>query len=534
MGGVVPLGVAAFGLSHTIGAGDRQRQRIVDALQATGMVRMMMETDAAHEGQAGTLPGRVGERRQPFDGIVQRRPGPELFDRLGAIEQQVEGRIGLSARQLDGRGLAGRHRASRGCARAARPGVRPPPDAALPPLRRPRTARWCASRAALAPCCARCAATRACSTRAIGCGQQAMRGLADQVVHEAACIEQALTLERMPRIGQLEHIAPAHRRGQLGVEVVAGNGGDAHHQQAIGRQRDQPLFEQLGHPRRGFELVGAQVAVLLERVADGFEQVQRIAADAPHQRRRDGRRIDQRQRQRFDEGLHRAGTERLQRYARSVAAPGQAGDARRRDVAVDPRGEAEAQAGQRGPGQQLLPGVDAGVVGKLQVVEHEGDQPLPARRSQQVDQDRRHRLHRRRLPLAGARHLRDEACVGRHGAELGPALAQAMHEAVERGQRHLVVTRPGAQHQHAGLRFGHGIEQPALAHSRLTGDDEEPLRRPGVGQLGQFGGAADELRRAQRRSRQGLAGQPGVRKRLLDGLQQRHRLAGRAAFRPRP
>ena len=101
----------------------------------------------------------------------------------------------------------------------------------------------------------------------------------------------------MPRIGQLEHVAPAHRRGQLGAKVGACHGGDAHHQQAIGRQRDQPLLEQVGHPGRGFELVGPQMAVFFERMADGFQQVQWVAADAPHERRRHGRRVDQRQRQ---------------------------------------------------------------------------------------------------------------------------------------------------------------------------------------------------------------------------------------------
>ena len=102
-----------------------------------------------------------------------------------------------------------------------------------------------------------------------------------------------------------------------------------------------------------------------------------------------------------------------------------------------------------------------------------------------------------------------------------------MHQAVERDQRRLVVTRAGAQHQHARLRFCHGIDQPALARSGLTGDDKQPSGGPGLGQLGQFGGTADELRRAQCGRRQGLALHPGVRKCPLDGLQQRHRVAGR-------
>jgi hypothetical protein len=152
---------------------------------------------------------------------------------------------------------------------------------------------------------------------------------------------------------------------------------------------------------------------------------------------------------------------------------------------------------------------------------------LGAGRSQQVDQHRRHRLHGRRLPFARARHLRDEAGIGRHRAEHRPVFAQAMHQAVEGGQRHLVVARPRPHDQHAGLGFGHRIEQPALARARLAGHDEQPLGGPGAGELGQLGGTADQLRWAQRRRGQGLAGQPGVCMRLLDGLQQRHRLGRR-------
>ena len=127
--------------------------------------------------------------------------------------------------------------------------------------------------------------------------QQALRGLADQVVHEAARIEQALAFEGVPGVGELEHIAPAHRGGQFGVEVGAGDSRDANHQQAIGRQGDEPLFEQLGDARRRLQPVGAQVAVLFERVANRLQQVQRVAADAPHQRQGDGGRIDRRQRE---------------------------------------------------------------------------------------------------------------------------------------------------------------------------------------------------------------------------------------------
>ena len=238
----------------------------------------------------------MGERREAFDGGVELGPGTELFHRLGGIEQQVEGGVGPAARQLDGggaqiaverlaaapelRGLAcggGQVRHRSGVVAGAQQVVRKPrrARAARPEMRRDTRVQHARDRLR----------------------QQTVRGLADQVVHEAACIEQTLAFERVPGIGELEHIAPAHCGGQLGGEVGAGHCRDAHQQQPIGRQCDEPLFEQLGDARRRRQLVGAQVAVFFERVANRFQQVQRVAADAPYQRRSDRRRIDRRQRE---------------------------------------------------------------------------------------------------------------------------------------------------------------------------------------------------------------------------------------------
>ena len=160
----------------------------------------------------------------------------------------------------------------------------------------------------------------------------------------------------------------------------------------------------------------------------------------------------------------------------------------------------------------------------MQVVEQQAGQPLPDCGAQQLDQHRRHRLHRRHLAFDRAGHLGEKARIGRHGAEHRPALAEAVHQAGQCGQWHLVVARACPQHQHAGPRLGQRVEQAALAGAGLPADDEQVMRSPGVSQGQQFGAAADELRWPQRRGRQGLARHPGVGQRLLDGVQQGQRV----------
>ena len=178
----------------------------------------------------------------------------------------------------------------------------------------------------------------------------------------------------------------------------------------------------------------------------------------------------QRQCQRFDEGQH--GRRRSSGCSATAAASLRAHKAAMRAVATSPSGrEAKPKRSPASarPLEQLLPGVDARVVGELQIVEHERAQArarvprAAARRS-----DRRHRLHRRRLALARARTVwAMKRRVGRHRAERR-ASARAGDAPGGRAWPAAPCRRPAgrAATSTPALRLGQGIEQPALARTR--------------------------------------------------------------------
>jgi hypothetical protein len=73
VGGIDPLGVAAFALDHSIFAGDRECQRGIDELEEAVAVAALMPPDEAEEGDAGALRGGVRQRRDALDDVVEGR-----------------------------------------------------------------------------------------------------------------------------------------------------------------------------------------------------------------------------------------------------------------------------------------------------------------------------------------------------------------------------------------------------------------------------------------------------------------------------
>ena len=274
------LVVDALRLDHPIAARQGQQQRIGHAAVGAGMVAVQVRAVGLEQDQPGALRRSPRERNQALDDRIEIGHRAEPAHRFDALKQQRERCIRLAPAELDvGRldeGLA-RFTAPAGAPRQARRGQqlrqgRERVAGLQPVVRQP--GRWRAARR-----------NEVGHTRVDHAPdrlrQQAHRGFEHQVVGKAVFVEDGLTFEQGPGIGQFEHIAPAHGLRQFGAEVTAGDGGDAHQQQALGGQRGEPVFEQVEHLRRGVQAVGAQPAVVLERAPDRLQQVQRVAADAP-------------------------------------------------------------------------------------------------------------------------------------------------------------------------------------------------------------------------------------------------------------
>ena len=353
--------------------------------------------------------------------------------------------------------------------------------------------------------------------------QQARRGLEHQIVREAARVEDALAFECGPGVGEFEQVAPAHCLRQLGAEVAASDRRDAHQQQALGAERGEPLFEQVEHMGRRVESMGQQAAMFFECMANGFEQVQRVAADTLSQGGGNGRGIGSGERERFDQRLCLFRCERRNGDRDDVGALLQPLDAFDRDRARAARCEAETQRAERRPGQPFDPGVDTRIVGELQVVEHDAGQSRGVRGAQQFGCQRQRRTDRARRIGVRSACEHQQLSVHRARERCAPAFGQRLHEPHDGRERHRGVARPGPQHQHLGARLERGVEQAALAEPGFAGHEEQLAGGPGVGDRGRFGLAPDHSRRPQHRGRQRLAGGPGRCLRLLDGVQQRQR-----------
>ena len=103
VGVVHALAETTLGLDDGVAAADCHDKRIVDALAAGGVVAALVEADDAQESDASPLRRRVRQRVEPVDRLLELGRRPDLGDRLGAVEEQVERHVGAAARELDRR-----------------------------------------------------------------------------------------------------------------------------------------------------------------------------------------------------------------------------------------------------------------------------------------------------------------------------------------------------------------------------------------------------------------------------------------------
>jgi hypothetical protein len=151
----------------------------------------------------------------------------------------------------------------------------------------------------------------------------------------------------------------------------------------------------------------------------------------------------------------------------------------------------------RSAGEERRQHLQGGIVGEVQVVQHEHAQPSVVPRIQAVfdrlAQTQHVEARRRRQAEAGddTRQFRARP-VGRHGAE---ARMQPTDDARQHRIGQLAIARPRLEHRHTTERHGEVAEQPGLAHARLALDKHGLALLAGTEQAFPFDLATYQARR---------------------------------------
>ena len=352
------------------------------------------------------------------------------------------------------------------------------------------------------------------------------RGLEDQVVRKRTLADDLGRLQFTPGLGQVQRVHLQHRRGQLGTEIGAGQGGRARQPQRWGRQLGQAALHQRGHIQRlrqAAALVGAWHRTRQHQVLQGLQRKHRVAAGVLEQQRRQPRRVQFRQAERLDQRRQLCQIQRLQRAR--IQAPGLLqGAAQLRDggtaVARPLRKAPQQRAGQLGLHQGLQQ-LDTRVVGKVQVI---NDHRVQAQRHG-VAQGGVHRtLQQQALCRAG--HIDGRTQFGQHQGQFLAAVGSEAeplrrdHRAQQAGQqraRDAGVTRARLHHHHTLVHRRQFLQQAALADAGFTQQQEDPAGRAGTLQCQQVGLAADQARRAHQPGRHDRAARRQLCSAAFDG-----------------
>ena len=315
------------------------------------------------------------------------------------------------------------------------------------------------------------------------------RGLEDQVVGEAAVAQHLRRLQLAPGLGDVERMRLEHRDRELGAELRAGQRGDASQAQRLARQLAEPALDQCADRHRLRQAAAAldrRRAAREHQVLQRLEREHRIAAGMAQQRRRQMLRAQLGQADRLHQGGELRQVERLQHAGLQAGRFLERGTQQRAAGTRLGRtlGEAPVQRGERLRLRQHLQELDAGVVGEVQVVDHQRLQALGDRIDQGgVDGA----LQQQPLRLAGQGHRLAE--LGQHQRQRLVACRRdrermrGQHrpqQARQHGVGDAGIARPRLDDDDARPADAEVLQQPALADAGLADQHEGAPVRPGM------------------------------------------------------
>ena len=345
--------------------------------------------------------------------------------------------------------------------------------------------------------------------------QRAQHAFGDQVVREAAVAQQLRLLQLAPGIDDVERVHLEHARGDVGIEVAAGDRGHAHQAQRRLRQPRQAALDQRAQRGRHGQPRGVQARRRIaegEQGAQGLEREQRIAAAVRAQRRAPQGRLEARQRQRGEQRLDRGGVEHLELQHLERRAVGVAQQQRQRRgqlLAAHAEQPGDAPRAHRGGERQQR--LERGLVGMVQVVDGDafeaGLAPGLERRGERLLQPQGIEAAARRLAQLGRepRQLLHHPGLERRGEALLRPAHQPRQQRI--GQARLAGL--GAAGEHLRMRLERVLDQPRLADAGIAGDEQHaPLGERRL-EPHALGVAADQPRRTQHRHRRRRRRAPG-------------------------
>ena len=288
------------------------------------------------------------------------------------------------------------------------------------------------------------------------------RRFVDQVVHEGAVAQHLRLLELGARVGEIEGAQAEHVRRELDREVGRGDRGAARQPHRVGRQvGDAPLDHRVQRagerqPRRQGAVAAAAAAA--DPGLERLEQVERIAAAVPEQRRRDR------------SALQRLDAERIDDL----------GDVARASAARAPRARPGPRANTSS--SRVRPAIDTSAA-RAVTIQRRLDAPIAYCSSSMLVSSAKCRSSKT-IPSSASASCLERGADGVEEARPSFAagqcrrLAQLGQQPGEGAPQRQVETAQEAGGQGAQQPCRGGVDDPAVAGPRA--DDERAARAPGA------------------------------------------------------